>query len=105
MRKIYLVDDDEDDRMLIRQALESVSEEIEIVEFTNGKELLAVLEDNLSVEPSLILIDMNMPIMNGAEALSALKNRSDLRHIPVVLLSTSESSNFIEQAYQFGANA
>ncbi|MCF0048501.1 response regulator [Dyadobacter sp. LJ53] len=105
MRKIYLVDDDEDDRIMIRQALESVAEEIEIVELTNGKQLLFFLEENPSMEPSLILMDMNMPIMNGVEALSALKNRTNLRHIPVVFISTSENPNFVEQGYQLGANA
>lgn len=105
MRKIYLVDDDEDDRMLIRQALESMAEETEIVEFTNGQQLLTFLEESCSIEPSLILMDMNMPIMNGVEALSALKDRSELRHIPVVLVSTSQSHTTIESAYQQGANA
>ncbi|SKC18024.1 response regulator [Dyadobacter psychrophilus] len=105
MKKIYLVDDDEDDRMLARQALESVGEEVEIVDLMDGNELLILLEEALPTDPVLVLMDMNMPVMNGIEALSALKSRADLRHIPVVLFSTSENPNLVKQAYQLGANA
>ncbi|CAG5074795.1 Regulator of RpoS [Dyadobacter sp. CECT 9623] len=105
MKKIYLVDDDEDDRMFARQALESVTKDIEIVELTDGNQLLVVLEKNLCTDPSLVLMDMNMPLVNGMEALSALKSRDEWRHIPVVLFSTSENQNTVKQAYQQGVNA
>jgi CheY-like chemotaxis protein len=105
MKQIYLVDDDDDDRLLARQALESVAEEIEIVELTNGYQLLAVLEAAPSVEPAMVLMDMNMPLVNGIEALAALKSRDDWRHIPVVMFSTNENPKFVEKAYQLGVNA
>lgn len=105
MKQIYLVDDDEDDRMLTRQALESVTEEIEIVEFTNGKVLLTFLEASPSAEPAMVIMDMNMPLVNGMEALSAIKSREDWCHIPVVLFSTSAHPDMVTQAYQLGVNA
>ena len=105
MHKIYLVDDDEDDRMFARQALESVVRDIEITELSDGSQLLTLLKDNRSVQPSLILMDINMPMVNGLEALTTLRNTPDFRHIPVVMFSTTAITSSIEQAYALGVNA
>ena len=105
MHKIYLVDDDEDDRMFARQALESVVSNIEITELSDGSQLLTLLKENSSVQPSLVLMDINMPLVNGLEALAVLRNTPDFRHIPVVMFSTTAISGSIEQAYALGVNA
>jgi CheY-like chemotaxis protein len=91
MTKIYLVDDDEDDRMLARQALESVIEGIDIIEFSDGNQLLDLIEDGLD-DLSLVLMDINMPRITALEVLSEIKGRLDQRHIPVVIFSTTESA-------------
>ena len=105
MKKIYLVDDDEDDLMFARQALESVLEDVEIIELSDGSRLLNLMEQNDLQEPSLVLMDMNMPRVTGLEALSILKTHPEKRHIPVILFSTSASQESVKTAYQLGANA
>lgn len=103
---VYLADDDEDDRMLSREALESVLEGVYIKEFTNGRELLKTLHaDEGDGEPSLIVLDINMPYINGLDVLSSIRSVSSLCHIPIVLLSTSSDGDTIKRAYQIGANA
>jgi len=105
MHKIFLVDDDEDDRMFTRQALESVTSQIEITELSDGTQLLALLkEDNLN-QPTLVLMDMNMPRLNGLEALSVLRSTPEYRHIPVVMFSTTTLASAVEKAYALGVNA
>jgi CheY-like chemotaxis protein len=105
MKKIYLVDDDDDDRIFARDALEGVIRDVEITEFTDGKQLLSFLEHSLPIEPVVVLMDMNMPQINGLEALARLKDNPDFKHIPVVLFSTSAYPETVKKAYELGVNA
>lgn len=105
MNRIFLVDDDEDDRMFTRQALESIIENCGITELSDGNELLFSLQQQMPGEPSMVLIDMNMPRMNGLEALTAIRNNPDLCHIPVVMISTSANPESVKKAYELGVNA
>jgi CheY-like chemotaxis protein len=106
MKRVYLTDDDEDDRMLIRSAIEQVVEDVEIVELNSGEHLLNVIEGyNLIPEPALILMDMNMPRMNGLETLARLKSNPIHQHIPVVMISTTSNNILVRQAYDLGVNA
>lgn len=103
---IYLVDDDDDDRMFTREALESDIEGINIKEFTNGLKLLESLQNiDQNGEPSLIVLDINMPFINGLDVLSQIRSEQSLRHIPVVLFSTSSNPETIKKAYRAGVNA
>ena len=103
---VYLVDDDIDDRMFTREALESVLEGVSVEEFSDGIELLRALhETERASEPALIMLDINLPMINGLDLLSAIKRKPTLCHIPVVLLSTSSDSETIKKAYQTGVNA
>lgn len=106
LKTVYLADDDEDDRMLIRQALESISEGLNIIEVGNGEELLALLDQRRDPrDPALILMDMNMPRKTGLEALAQIKSNPGSRHIPVVMISTSSDQQLILKAYDQGINA
>ena len=91
--------------MLARHALRSVMEGSEIVEFSDGGQLLDSMNQDGSSEPGLILMDVNMPRVTGHEALLALRSRPEGRHIPVVMFSTSSHPDTIARSYQFGANA
>lgn len=103
---MYLVDDDDDDRMLMREALQSVIEGISIIEINNGEDLVKVFgrpcEGN---GPSLILMDMNMPRMSGLEALALIKANPVSMHIPVVMISTTADQRLVLRAYEEGINA
>lgn len=100
---IYLADDDADDRLLLTEAIKTVDPDINIVETENGQELLTVLQsENLPVK-SLIILDMNMPKMNGLETLANLRSVPFLASLPAVMLSTSGNAEMIEFAKQLGA--
>jgi CheY-like chemotaxis protein len=110
---ILICDDDEDDRLLTRQALEDahVSNAVNFVE--DGEQLLDYLyqrgeyagETGTAPRPGLILLDLNMPNMDGREALKVIKGDDTLRDIPVVVLSTSGLDEDIVRSYKLGVNS
>jgi CheY-like chemotaxis protein len=102
---IYLVDDDADDRMLLSDAIQDVARSVRIVEVENGYKLLDLLKDAHSHAPALIMIDMNMPQINGLELVAMLRQKADCRHIPVVMISTASNNELISEAYRLGINA
>lgn len=100
---IYIADDDADDRYFMRQSLQEIHPSVTIVESENGDELLSLL-DALSQGPDLILLDMNMPKVNGLEALMAIRENPLLRHTPTVMISTSAEPMEVANAYRLGIN-
>jgi CheY-like chemotaxis protein len=91
---ILCVDDDEDDLTMLREALNRESEAYHIIEAFDGVhalELLQQMRQSHQQLPCLIVMDINMPGMNGRETLSALQRDSEFSTIPVVLYSTSSS--------------
>ena len=110
---ILICDDDEEDRMLTKTALEQahVSNALRFVE--DGEQLLDYLyqrgayagETGAAPRPGLILLDLNMPKMDGREALKVIKGDETLRDIPVVVLSTSRLDEDITRSYQLGVNS
>ena len=107
---ILMADDDEDDRLLTQDALveSRVLNELHFVE--DGVELLEYLErkgkfvdKSISPRPGLILLDLNMPRMDGREALEAIKANPNLKGIPVVILTTSKQEEDMVKGYNLGA--
>ena len=90
---ILWADDDNDDLQMIQEILSRKNEDFEIVEVHNGKEALDYLKEakERSQLPCLIILDINMPILDGKETLSIIKNNNDYKDIPVVVFTTSES--------------
>ncbi|HOW73206.1 MAG TPA: response regulator [Phycisphaerae bacterium] len=88
-KPILLVEDDEVDQMTIQRALKEihVTNRLDIVR--NGEEALAFLRDPAQDRPGIILLDLNMPRMNGVEFLRAVKADTALRGIPVIVLTSS----------------
>lgn len=106
MKTIYLADDDEDDRMLIRLAVEQVIHPVRIVELDSGDQLVKrIVNQGLSDDPAMIIMDMNMPRMNGLETLRILKLNELCCHIPVVILSSTSNRDLVRDAYERGVNA
>jgi len=92
---ILWADDDEDDLMMMREVLEQIDQSYEIVEVYNGKEAINYLQrrkQNNGSFPCLVIMDINMPVMNGKEALVQIKSDEDLKAIPVVIFTTSKST-------------
>jgi CheY-like chemotaxis protein len=99
---LIIADDDEDDQMLLKEAIQEYSDAIELTTISDGKQLMNFL--NKGNTPELILLDLNMPYKNGTECLMEIKGNENLRHIPVVILSTSRNVRDIELCFNFGAN-
>lgn len=90
---ILYAEDDPDDVLIVRQAFELYDESIEVIDCPDGLEALQCLEELSKSDtfPCLIILDMNMPGMNGREALTMIRTSSKFRHIPVVIFTTSSS--------------
>lgn len=92
-RHVLWADDDMDDLMLMRHVLQDLGDEYHIAEVHNGQEALDYLQGAKKGEnlPCLIILDMNMPVLDGKETLTRLKKDEILREIPVVFFTTSNS--------------
>lgn len=109
---ILMADDDADDRRLTKDALEEsrLANDLRFVE--NGEELLLYLrhqgkyaDAKDAPRPGLILLDLNMPRMDGRTALKEIKADPDLRQIPVTVLTTSKADEDIFRSYDLGVNS
>jgi CheY-like chemotaxis protein len=100
---ILLVEDDLVDVMTVRRCFEELNIENPLVNAVNGEEALEYLQDTENPRPSLVLLDLNMPRMNGFEFLRAVKSDDFLKAIPVVILTTSNQSSDVLESYQLGA--
>ncbi|WP_169739244.1 response regulator [Dyadobacter crusticola] len=106
MKTIYLADDDEDDRMLIRDAIERVIRDVNVIEVSNGEKLVELITSQEKFDgPVLILMDMNMPRRNGLETLPLLKADVRAQHIPILMMSTTSTNELVTRAYEAGINA
>lgn len=106
---ILMAEDDPDDRMLVQEAFEEsrLKNELRFVE--DGEQIMAYLrheegyDAHNAPEPAVILLDLNMPKKDGREVLEELKSDPKLRHIPVIVLTTSEAEEDIVRSYCSGA--
>jgi CheY-like chemotaxis protein len=91
--KVLFVDDDPDDLLLIHEILQEVTTTYQVEEAHNGKEALECLRKSKEDGqlPCLIVLDINMPVMDGKTALSIIKSTDGLKDIPVVVFTTSKS--------------
>jgi CheY-like chemotaxis protein len=104
-KTIFVVDDDEDDRMLISESLRALPEIVNIIEVQSGTDMYELLcQEKHEGGFRLILLDMNMPRMNGLELLQRLRDNPKWRSVPVIMLSTSSNPALIKEAYQLGVN-
>ena len=98
--KILIADDDQEDLLLIEEALNSLNQPAKFV--YNGVEALEYLEQ-CTILRSLIVLDLNMPKLNGTETLESLKKDSRFKHIPVLIYSTSINPYEKEKCARLGA--
>ena len=105
---LLLVEDNEGDILLTRDALEDAKLIIELSVVKDGKAAMDFLGRNgeyqNSMQPDLILLDVNLPKKNGHEVLKYIKDDEKLKHIPVIILTTSSSENDINMSYNNHAN-
>lgn len=98
----FLAEDDLDDAELFGEALQSINPGTPFQHAPNGKEALEQLT-TLPQKPDVIFLDINMPVMNGWECLTQIKQDTALKQIPVIMYSTSSYSKDVERAIELGA--
>ena len=107
---ILIADDDPDDRFIIEEAwtenklinpLYFVADGVELINYLKNKDKFA--DPKSAPKPGLILLDLNMPKMDGREALQCIKNDPELRTIPIIVLTTSKAEEDIYNSYDIGA--
>lgn len=107
--EILLVEDSEDDVFLTREAFEAASLRVNLSHVDNGEKCLQYLRKQgpyaAAVTPDLILLDMHMPVMDGYEVLSEIVKDPALRHLPVVVLTTSHEASDIHKMYGLRCNS
>ncbi|UZO82249.1 response regulator [Aquimarina sp. ERC-38] len=99
--KILLIEDDEIERLKFGRVLSKNGYPHQLQEAINGEEAIQILETPSQL-PDLILLDLNMPKMNGLEFLTMLKKDERLKYIPVIILSTSNNHKDVKQCYEAG---
>jgi CheY-like chemotaxis protein len=104
-RVILLIEDDEDDVEILCDAFETVSKDYKIIHAQNGEEGLEVLHNLVqgNKTPCLIILDVNMPKMDGKEVIAALRRKQSYEQIPVVVFTTSKQPADKEYFHQHGA--
>lgn len=100
---ILLVEDDRIDAMTVGRAFKEIGVKNRLDVVSNGEEALKYLSENKNEKPALILLDINMPKMNGIEFIRALKEDANFRRIPVVVLTTSREDQDRIESFDLGA--
>ena len=101
-KPILLVEDDQVDAMTVKRALKEINITNRLDITSNGEEALAFLRDSDNEKPGIILLDLNMPKMNGIEFLQVAKNDADLKKIPIVVLTTSKEEQDKVDSFNLG---
>lgn len=99
-KPILLVDDDDIDAMSVRRAFKDINIGNPLIHSVNGEEALKYLNGEGNDLPCLILLDINMPKMNGIEFLNIIKADGKLKHIPVIVLTTSAEERDIKDCFR-----
>lgn len=103
-KKILLIEDDPTDIRLIEEALKSCQPEYSLYTITNGEDALKRLKTKDFIRPSLIILDIYLPKIDGWEILEHLKSDPSMKLIPVMMMSVSENHSDVIRAYKSRAN-
>ena len=102
---VYLVDDDTEDLEILQEALFVHSYKGPVVTLENGLKLLAQLNGNgHSPEPHVIVLDLNMPLLDGFQTLTRIREHPTYNSVPVIMLTASSKKEDEEKSYQLGCN-
>ena len=102
-KPILLAEDDDVDAMTVKRAFKDLQVANKLVRAADGEQMLEYLRTENSEEPCLILLDLNMPKMNGIEFLKVAKADEALKRIPVIVLTTSSDERDVVESFELGA--
>jgi CheY-like chemotaxis protein len=103
IKTILITDDDSEDREILREAIETIDPAIKVIEAADGDGALLWLLTKVRVLPDLVLMDINMPLKNGFDALKEIKKSKKLMEIPVVMYSTTSNMRDMLRCKELGA--
>lgn len=101
---ILLVEDNSDDEELTLRALKKSQVPNQVVVARDGAEAVSILFDK-DVQPQVVLLDLNLPKLDGLEVLRRIRAHEPTKHLPVVVLTSSKEDKDIARSYQLGANS
>jgi len=101
-KPVLLIEDDRVDQITVRRALKDINVTNLLIIVSNGEEALEFLRNEKNEKPSIILLDLNMPKMNGIEFLKVAKQDNSLKRIPVVVLTTSKQDKGKIESFSLG---
>ena len=99
--KVLMVDDDTIEIMKLSRTVSSMNLDHQITDANNGEQALNILEQKDEL-PDIILLDLNMPKINGIELLTILKAKESLMHIPIIIVTTSSNNKDLLHCYKLG---
>jgi two-component system, chemotaxis family, response regulator Rcp1 len=106
--QVFLVEDSPGDVRLTKEVFRYTNDTVQLHVTSNGLEAMAFLRNEghyiSSPRPALILLDLNLPIMDGREVLTQIKSDESLKMIPTIILTTSQAEDGIAQSYRIHAN-
>jgi CheY-like chemotaxis protein len=103
LRPILLVEDDSVDAMTVKRAMRDLHVTNDLVHAVNGEDAIKYLTDPEKEKPFVIILDLNMPKMNGVEFLKIVKSKLNLKTIPVIVFTTSKEKQDVLESFQLGA--
>ena len=101
--KILLVEDNIIEILKLKRAIENLGMNHEVLEAENGEIALDSIKQE-EINPDIVLLDLNMPKMNGLEFLAIVRNDESMRHLPIIILSTSNNNRDLMEAYKLGVS-
>ena len=103
LKRVLLADDDEDDRIFFREALDEIPLSTSLDAVTDGDELMELLNKSSELH-DILFLDLNMPGRNGKECLRDIRMYHHLKSLPIIIFSTSANQRDVDEAFSLGAN-
>jgi len=101
LRSIILAEDDPDDHDFFLQAVMEIDSSVKLTTVNNGEELMSLLKNFI---PDIVFLDLDMPHKNGLQCIAEIRSNGPIRHIPIVIFSSTTRPANIDTAYEMGAD-
>lgn len=102
--KVLLADDDKDDCLLFKEALEELPLSTVLSIVHDGEQLMKLLKDNPNKLPHVLFLDLNMPRKNGFECLAEIRDSRNMKGLIVIISSTTSKQDMVDLVYKYGAH-
>jgi DNA-binding response OmpR family regulator len=102
---IIFAEDNPQDLQLFKYALAQVESSVQLIHYENGRDFLAAIPDIYPPSIACVLVDLNMPYVNGFEVIESLRKNTDFQYIPIIVFTSTNSNEEKLKSYQVGANA